>query len=551
MYIQKLLLKNPLIKMKKQLSNYLNQSSSLILSILLVYCFSFSFSLSAQTTKEKKDLFTLEHAALYSLSPKNIGQLHWRKNGYYVYQSYDGQELKSAHPTLKIAEQTIVSTKTLSDKLELQTTMRRLPYFNWIDENLAWFDYADKVYTYNFENQSVKLVTNAVENANFAESHSAEKLALVINDNVWLRNVSKDGKTDLIQITKDGTRELTYGEAAHRYEFGITKGLFWSENAEKLAFYRTDRSRVNDYPLIDYSEYPAKHKPIKYPMAGQKSHEATVGIYDLQTKKTIYLETNQNNVEEDSVKMKEHYLTNITFSPDAKTIYVAVVNREQNHTKLNSYDASTGKYIKTLFEEKDDNYTEPQHSLLFMKENQNLFVWQSQKDGFNHLYLYDTDGKLIRQLTKGNGIVTTVLGTDPKEKFIYFEAAFESPIENHIYKTEVKTGKITKLTKETGTHHGKLSDDGNFLLDSYSNLETPAVTQVIDTKKEIVIRNVFTAENPLLNYNRGEMEIFKLKADDGTDLYSRVIKPANFDPNKKYPVMIYVYGVTSRSAYPK
>lgn len=520
--------------MKKYISNYLNQG--LILSLIILLFYSFSFSLSAQTTEEKKDLFTLENAVFYNLSPKNIGQLHWRKNGYYVYQSYNGQELKTAHPTLKIAEQTLISTKTLSEKLELIAAMRRLPRFNWIDENLAWFEYAKKVYTYNFEKQSLKLVTNAVENANFAESHSAEKLAVVIDNNIWLRNVTNDGKTDLIQITEDGTRELTYGEAAHRYEFGITKGLFWSDNAEKLAFYRTDRSMVKDYPLIDYSPYPAKHTPIKYPMAGQKSHEATVGIYDISSKKIIYLKTN------DSEKDVEQYSTNITFSPDAKTIYVAIVNREQNHMKLTSFDANTGEKIKILFEEKDEKYVEPEHSLYFMKNNPNLFVWQSERNGFNHLYLYDTDGKLIRQLTKGNGVVTEILGTDTDEKFLYFTAGLESPIENHIYKTEIKTGKITKLTKEAGMHSGKLSEDGKFLLDSYSNLETPAITQIIDTKTGTLVRKVFEAENPLLNYERGQMEIFKLKADDGTDLYSRVIKPTNFDSTKKYPVMVYVYG---------
>lgn len=520
-------------------NHLIKKTSSFVLLILL--SFALSFLSFAQTTKEKKDLFTLENAVYYTLSPKNIGQLHWRKNGYYVYQSQDGKELRTAHPILKIAEQTLISTTILSEKLGLSTPIRRLSPFNWIDENTAWFEYDSKIYIYNFESQSVKLVTNVVENASFAEFHSAEKLAVVIDNDIWLRNVDKDGKTDVIQITEGGSRELTYGEAAHRSEFGITKGLFWSNNAEKLAFYRTDRSMETDYPLIDYAPYPAKYTPIKYPMAGQKSHEATVGVYDTKNKKTVYLKTGESKVGE--IKNDaEQYLTNITFSPDAKTIFIAIVNREQNHMKLNSYDANTGEKIKTLFEEKDDKYTEPQHSLYFMKNNPNLFVWQSQKDGYNHLYLYDIDGKLIRQLTKGNGIVTDIIGMDKEEKFLYFEAALESPIENHIYKTEIKTGKITKLTKEAGTHFGKLSEDGNYLLDSYSNLETPAITQIIDTRTSRAMNEVFKAENPLVNYERGQMEIFKLKADDGTELYSRVIKPTNFDSTKKYPVMIYVYG---------
>ena len=187
----------------------------------------------------------------------------------------------------------------------------------------------------------------------------------------------KDGKE--VQVTADGSYEIVYtGKNVHQNEFGINGGTFWSPKGNYLAFYRMDQSDVTDYPIIDWTTRPAKNVNIKYPMAGNKSHYVTLGVYDIKSNKTIYVKTEGD---------REQYLTNVAWSPDEKHIYIAVLSRTQNDMKLNEYDAVSGNFIRTLFEEHDDKYTEPLHPMLFVKNNPSQFIWQSRRDGFTHFYL--------------------------------------------------------------------------------------------------------------------------------------------------------------------
>ena len=205
----------------------------------------------------------------------------------------------------------------------------------------------------------------------------------------------------------------------HSDEFGISKGIFWSNSGRNLAFYRMDQGMVTDYPIIDWSSRPAKNTNIKYPMAGDKSHQVTVGVYNTATRNLVYLATGEP---------VEQYLTNIAWSPDERSVYVAVLNRGQDHMKLNQYDAATGQFIKTLFEEKDDKYVEPLVPMLFVKNKPGQFIWQSNRVGWNHLYLYDTSGRMISQLTQGNWEVTEVKGFDEKGDNLFYVSTEESPL---------------------------------------------------------------------------------------------------------------------------
>ena len=215
-----------------------------------------------------------------------------------------------------------------------------------------------------------------------------------------------DGKE--IQVT-DEPKGVVCGQSVHRNEFGINGGTFWSPKGNLLAFYRMDERMVTDYPQIDYAARFAELRPDKYPMAGMTSHVVSIGIFNPATSETVWLETG-NTV--------DRYLTNVSWSPDEKKVYVIELNRDQNHSQLVRYDAATGAREAILIEETNEKYVEPLHPIVFLPWDDSRFIYQSQKDGYNHLYLYNTDGTLIRQLTKGEWVVENIVGFNTKKKLI-------------------------------------------------------------------------------------------------------------------------------------
>ena len=342
-----------------------------------------------------------------------------------------------------------------------------------------------------------------------------------------------DGKGGKHQLTTDGSREIVYGQSVHRNEFGIDKGTFWSPDGMRLAFYRMDQSMVADYPQVDIDPRSATHEPDKYPMAGMTSHQVTVGVYDLNTQKTIYLKAGDPT---------DRYFTNIAWSPDAKTIYMFELNRDQNDCRLVSYDAMTGERKAELYRETSDKYVEPLHPIQFLPWDDDLFILQSQKDGYNHLYLYNKEGKLQRQLTKGNFVIQEVLGFNEKQKSVLVAANKYHPLHRWLYNVNIKDGKMTELVSADGVHHGKLSSSGTYLVDRWSNPTTPRNIDLVEVKTAKATR-LMTAEDPWKDYEQPIFECGTIKAADGiTDLYYRMVKPYNFDATKKYPTVVYVYG---------
>ncbi|WP_442590471.1 DPP IV N-terminal domain-containing protein [Pedobacter sp. AW31-3R] len=338
--------------------------------------------------------------------------------------------------------------------------------------------------------------------------------------------------TSAKQVTTDGNKDIVYASSVHRDEFGISKGTFWSNNGQQLAFYRMDQGMVTDYPIIDWTSYPAKNVNIKYPMAGGKSHQVTVGVYHTATQKVVYLKTGEP---------AEQYLTNITWSPDDRFIYLAIVNRGQNHMKLNVYDAASGNLVKTLFEEKDDKYVEPLVPVLFLKNDPAKFIWQSNRDGWNHLYLYDTKGKLLKQLTKGNWEVLEVMDFDAKGEHLFYVSTEESPVNRNVYSLNINTGKSVRLTKGAGVHRVQISTSGRTLIDNFSTTENPGTVSVFETagsgKKQLL-----QSANPLNEYGKVNSGIFTLKSKSGDLLYCNLYKAEGLDTTKKHPVIVYWYG---------
>ena len=354
-------------------------------------------------------------------------------------------------------------------------------------------------------------------------------------ENHQLFVVDSEGKKH--QLSTDGSREIVYGQSVHRNEFGIDKGTFWSPDGQRLAFYRMDQSMVADYPQVDIFPREATYEPDKYPMAGMTSHKVTVGVYDLATGKTVYLQAGDPT---------DRYFTNIAWSPDAKTVYIFELNRGQNDCRLVSYDAVSGAKIAELYRETSEKYVEPMHPIEFLPWDSDKFVMQSQRDGYNHLYLYDKQGKLLSQLTSGPWVVQQMLGFNQKDKSIIIASNEKNAIQRNIYSVNIKTGKRTLLDNGRGVHRAELSESGQYLFDRYSEPDVPRnidVVSVSSKEKAEKAMRLLTASDPWKDYQQPIFESGSIKAADGvTTLYYRMVKPHDFDPAKKYPTVVYVYG---------
>lgn len=345
------------------------------------------------------------------------------------------------------------------------------------------------------------------------------------------------------QISNDASREILYGTSVHRDEFGWSKGTFWSPNGEKLLFTRMDQTMVSDYPQVVIPEVDwqpeesqsriATPAPDKYPMAGEKMHKVTLGVYDMKTGQTVYLKAGDPT---------DRYFTNPAWSPDGRTVYLFELNRDQNDCQLVSYNAETGERIAELYRETDPKYVEPLHPIVFLPWDPNYFVMQSQRDSYNHLYLYKKDGTLVRQITSGPWVVMEMLGFDSKHKAIIYASNECSPIQRNLWIVDVNTGKRALYDNGAGWHNGMLSADGLWLVDNWQEPDVP---------RKICITNVatarhtpyFTADDPWKGYSVPEYRCGTIKAADGvTDLYYRMVMPVGFDPSKKYPTIVYVYG---------
>lgn len=343
----------------------------------------------------------------------------------------------------------------------------------------------------------------------------------------------KSAGSEAIALNDGSEKDVSYGKVVHRNEFGINKGTFWSPDAGKLAFYRMDESMVSNYTVYNFDGYPNTSTSIKYPVAGAASHHVTIGVYDLKKNSAVYLNTGEPF---------EQYLTNIAWSADNKFVYVAVLNRAQNQMQLKKFDAQSGLYISTLFEEKHEKYVEPENPMHFLPGKGGNFIWESERDGFNHLYLYDKDGRLLKQLTQGNWLVTQFLGFDAKGQTAFFMANKTGPLDNGLFSVNVNSGVISELAAKPGQHRCLPSTDKKYWIDIHSNAQIPANTSLLDEKGKQLDR-IMESKNPLAAYDLAQTTVFSIKAaDDKTDLYCRVIKPRNFDSTKKYPVVTYVYG---------
>lgn len=514
--------------------------------VFLLVCL-FCMTATASFAQEKKS-YTLEDVIpggnnYFNLVPKNIPGLQWWGDvcvrtdveNIVTINVRNGKEtvlvtLDEVNEALLNGEKPFQPTQELK---QLRTLMgASLP---WGDQKVVTFRQGNYMVWYDFGQKKISNLFRLNEkaaNLDFCKENGY--VAYTVGSNLC---IAHEGEKDL-QINPDEKKadpmDIVYGQAVHRNEFGIYKGTFWSPKGNCLAFYRMDQSMVTAYPQVNTTTRIATLEPDKYPMAGMTSHKVTVGVYHIQSGKTVYLQAGDPT---------DRYFTNISWSPDEKSIYVIELNRDQNHSQLVRYNAETGAKEAMLFEETHPKYVEPQHPIVFLPWDSNQFIYWSQRDGFHHLYLYNKEGQLIKQLTQGDWLVQDILGFNTARKEMIIASTEISPLQTNIFSLNVKTGKRTLLGQQDGTHSARLSASGTYLIDNFTSFNVPREISILPTNGKTGV-NLLTATDPMKEqYNLPEITLGTIKAADGkTDLYYRLIKPVNFDPNKKYPAIIYVYG---------
>ena len=481
---------------------------------------------------QEKKFFTPEDASYnnYSVYAKNKSYKWLGNTNKYVFTEdnelkYQSPGEKSMHTLLTLDQ--INSIAKGNDEGEF----KRLPNIIWNDESTGYFykrndDGSTTLYKLSLSIKKMKPITKIPAGAeNITLSEPTMRVAYTIGNDLYIADGDK-----LIRLTENPEHVIA-GQSVHRNEFAIDGGIFWSPDGSKLAYYVMDESMVTDYPLVDITTRIAEAKPIKYPMAGMTSHIVKLHVYDIAAGTDVVMQTGEP---------EEHYLTAITWNNDNEKIYIGILNRGQDTLNFNEYNALNGEFNKTIFHDEDEQFVEPQGPAHFLPGSTTEFIWLAQRDGYYHLWLHNTKTLKAKQIEKGKYVVTDFNGFDDKGNAFYTSTEV-SPLQRHFYKVNIKNGKKVRITTKHGTHSVLPSKSGDFFIDSYTSTDVPRAVCIQDAKGRD-FAPLYMAENPIKDYNIGVTELDTIKSEDGQDLYTRIIKPYNFNPNTKYPVIVYVYG---------
>ncbi len=489
--------------------------------------FLLTICLSISVVAQKKEL-TLNESVLQqyrALGPDKMHGFVWLPNSdkySYLTDKFSTLQINSAVDANFSAKITITEVNT-----SLTTEFRNFFGYSWKNTTVIILHAGNEYFEFDITTKKGSKILDLYEKAENLDFVSDKNVtAYTVQNNLY---VVKNG--EVVAITNNSDKNIVSGKYIARNEFGISKGTFWSPQANLIAFYQKDESEVHNYPLLDIESTPGELISIKYPMAGQKSERPKVGIYDFKTKKTVFISPRGK---------ADDYLTNLAWTPDEKYVVIIEVNRGQNHLWVNIYDALTGEFVRSLFDEKNEKWVEPENPVFFPKTTSNDFIWISQRDGFNNLYYYDWSDQLKLQLTNNKFVTKSIVGTINNGSEVVFMATGESPLDMNYFAVSLK-GKQRLITKNSGTHSLQIGMDGRWFFDEYSSHSVPSRSLLLNAKGNIS-KELMVSADKLADYKLGVTEIGSIKADDGTKLFTRLIKPSNFDPSKKYPVMVYVYG---------
>jgi dipeptidyl-peptidase 4 len=475
--------------------------------------------------------FTIEDIELgikTYLAPETINNLQWIDHDYLLYSSDTSVYTRN------------VAGDSISEKLGLNELNRILDNYNEppltvipeleaISATEFSFNAGKHLFIFNIKNKKLSDFSIPDTAGNISLSPDFQSVAYTLGQNIYLQNRDHS----IIQITHDSVDGILNGDVVYRNEFGMETGLSWSPQGTYLAYYKKDERKVSKYPMIDVNARVARNAPVRYPMAGMKSEETEVWIYSPASHSAIKLQIAGD---------PEMYHTNLSWTPDEQHVYLQHLNRGQDSMSLISYSIHTGEPVQLLFTQIDDKYIEPLNPLLFSKIKKGDFFYQSERDGFNHIYYFSATDKKLLQLTTGQWEVISFLGTSESERIIYFTSTKDSPLERSMYSYNRKSKAMQRITILPGTHEILFNKSMTLFIDELSAEQIPRRIAVYNVQG-IMLKELLNAPDPVLNFKISRSVTGTIKAADrSTDLYYTLVKPVDFDSTAKYPVMVYVYG---------
>ena len=502
-------------------------------NIFILLLVTLSTNLIAQKEILKEDIFlnrTFSQDWVYGLSSMSDG-LHYTTLERGDTISIDKYEYKNGNKISSIVKSSEINNVKIDNyKFNQDETLILIG-----SETESIYRYSKKsiFYVYNTQSKQLnKVFDKKIQLANF--SPDSKYVSYVFRNNIYLYEINS-GKIQ--KITHEGVpnRIICGGtDWVYEEEFGLVQGYEWSPNSRYIAYYTFNESKVPEFSMDIFEEnlYPKQEK-FKYPKAGERNSIVKIKIFDLEQKTDIVAQVN---------KKTESYLPRITWTNQSNKLFVQRLNRHQNHLELISINPNSGEGIK-IYEEKDAAYIDIHDNLTFYKDDSG-FLWTSEKDGYNHIYLFQINGKERRQITKGKWDVTNFYGFDEDNKVLYYQSNESSPLEKDIYRINVWGKSKNKLSDLEGTNNASFSENYSYFINTNSNANTPNTINLYNAQGQKIrtIKNSQKLKDTLANYELGQKEFFNFKTDQGTKLNGWIMKPADFDQNKKYPVLMYVYG---------
>lgn len=496
--------------------------------------------ITATLTAQKKEI-TLEDIWTYgTFKTEGLNSFQSMQNGdYYTILNFNGETKTTSLD--KYDYKTLDKVKTLLDSKNINEISHFKNYkFSNDETKLILGTDSERIYrrssrgnyyVYFLESKEIQPISeNKIQEPTF--SPDGNKVAYVYNNNIYIKNLINNGT---IQVTFDGEKNKIINgitDWVYEEEFHVVRAFDWNSNSDKLAFLRFDESDVPEFSMDVYGKdlYPTQ-QVFKYPKAGENNSIVSLHIFNLQTKKS-----SQVNLREKA----QYYIPRIQWTNNSNALSVTTLNRHQNNLNLLLVNGKTlESYL--LHNEKDDAYVEVTDDLTFLKDNS--FIWTSENDGYKHIYHYNASGKLLNQVTKGNWQVTKYYGYDKETKRIFYQSVQDGSTNRTIYSVKLNGKDKKRLSTNTGTNNAAFSNSFNYYINTYSDAGTPYVYTLNESKTGKRLKEIKNNKNlseKLENYNMSPKEFFTLKTDNG-EFNAWMIKPSNFDPNKKYPLFMYQY----------
>jgi dipeptidyl-peptidase 4 len=471
---------------------------------------------------------------------KSVTGINWMKDGKF-YSSLSGNKIVKYSITTGQPVEILVDGNTLSpsliiDDYSLSHDEKKILLLTNF-QSIYRRSFSANYYIYDLQSKSVKELSSKGKQSYAAFSPNGSKVAFVRANNIFLINLADMSET---QVTDDGkfnfiingTTDWVYEE-----EFSFVDGFYWSPDGKKIAYYRFDESQVKEYNLQKWNNgqlYPQDYR-YKYPKAGEANSVVEIWFYDLATTKKIKADIGTE---------KDIYIPRVKWTKDANILSIRRLNRLQNNLEILHTNAVSGE-SKVVLNEKSDTYIDLEYTddLTYLND-QKHFIHASESSGFKHLYLYSNEGKLVQKITTGNYEVAAFLGVDEKQKTLYYSSTEPSPLERHLYSISLDGKKKTRLSNAAGTHTINMSNDFQYYIDYHNNITQPTIVNLYQVKGNTLVKALEKNEalsKTAEDYHLATKEFFSYKTTDGTSLDGFLLKPKDFDSNKKYPVLLYQY----------